>query len=254
MEELLSKFVEVSLIAMYLHDSLHETRIWWWGLLVLLMQLSVNLMEPKAQTVALNAKEILCFALYCLYLIGGLIFAFWVPYFWMFLFTFICTSGLVVLRFSPPFILEKSGSGGIFRIILEGSLWVVLHGFAISDSPRIVNIEYMPVFMVFEAWYLVKELTNSPEDIKNKLITTGILMGRHGCFRMFFLLHLFSWIYSLLDMYYGSIMGLPLLISPWAALQISKVRALELTTLQTQAFVYYLCFSLLTAISLFYKF
>ena len=249
----MSKFVEVSLIALYLDGSVNESRIWYWGVLVLLMQLSVNLMEPKAQSVALNAKEILCFVLFCMYLVGGLVFAFWVTYFWMFLITFVFTSGLVVIRFSPPFILEKSGSGGIFRIVLEGSLWTVVHVFAISDSPRVVNIDYMPVFMVFEAWYLVKELHNSDVDIQNKHITTGILMGRHGSFRIFFLLHVFSWIYILLDMHYGSIRGLPLLILPWAALQISKVRAMELTTLKTQAFVYYLCFSLLTAISLFYK-
>ena len=78
-------------------------------------------------------------------------------------------------------------------------------------------------------------------------------MGRHGSFRMFLLMHLFSWIYIGLDINYAYIRGLPLCLIPWAAYQIKTIRALEMKTLRYQAFVYYLSFSALTAISLTYK-
>lgn len=253
MEDILTRFVEITVIALYLNSEIDLNRVVFWGILLVIMQISVGLMDDKSVKAALTIREITCFALYCLYLIAGVIFAFWVPYFWFFLISFLMTSVLVVLRFSPPFILEKSGSGGIFRIMLEGWLWVLVHALAISDSPRFVNIDYLPVFLVFEAWYLMKELDHSAEDIQNKHITTGILMGRHGCFRIFTLLHIFSWVYIALDIHYGLIRGLPLIISPWALYQIALVRSLELTTVKFQAFLYYLVFSILTSLSLYYK-
>ena len=154
------------------------------------MQASVLLMASNSEEI--HKTEIACIVLYCLYLLGGIIFSFYLSYFWAFLLTFTITSALLVLRFSPPFSLEKKGSGGIFRVLLEGWFWVLLHSLALTDSPKFIVIEYLPVFFVFEAWYLIKEIESSSFDTQHQHITTGMLMGKHGCFRVFMLLHIFS--------------------------------------------------------------
>jgi hypothetical protein len=253
MEDIICRVVEVGLISLYINSPLDLYRIVFWLLLMILLQLSVSLMEGNSVEKKITSKEIICLALFCLYLIGGIVFSFIVYYFWIFLIAFLGISGLIVVRFSPPFSLEKKGSGGILRILLEGWFWIIVHTLAITNSPKFVGIEYLPIFLVYEAWYLIKELENSKIDIQKKYITTGILMGRHGCYRMFLLLHLFSWIYIGLDMNFGYIRGLPLILFPWSLWQIKMVKSFKLERLKYQAFLYYLFFSGLTGISLIYK-
>jgi 1,4-dihydroxy-2-naphthoate octaprenyltransferase len=225
-----------------------------WSFLLILMESSVSLMQVKPIDSYLRFKEIACFALYCLYLVGGLIFSFQVSYFYSFLCSFLVTSALIVLRYSPPFVFEKKGSGGIMRILLEGCFWVITHSVALSDTPNFVIFEYLPIFLVYEAWYLIKELNQSAEDIKNKLITTAILMGKYGCYRIFLLLHFFSWVYLALDMNFAIGKGLPLVLVPWALFQIKRIKVMDIHHVQMHAFLYYLAFCVLSWIGNFYKF
>ncbi|OMJ87884.1 hypothetical protein SteCoe_10293 [Stentor coeruleus] len=250
MEELVSRVVEVIIISQYVNAQVTSFRTIAWVILLICMEFSIMLMSPTSNTLKIGIKEIACFVLFCLYLVCGIIFSFAVAYFWVFLGVFILTSVLVILRYSPPFILEKSGSGGIMRILLEGLLWVIINSLALSDNPRFLVFEYLPVFLVYEAWYLVKELQESTNDIKNKQITTGILMGKHGCFRIYLLLHLFSWICVFLDMSFDISRGLPLFLAPWGVYQVRKVRSMEINNIRMIAFVYYLMFSFLTILGL----
>lgn len=250
MEEIVSRVVEVIIISLYVNAQVTSFRTMTWIVLLVCMQISIMLMSPISKTIKIGIKEIACFVLFCLYVVCGIIFSFAVSYFWVFLVVFILTSVLVILRYSPPFIFEKSGSGGIMRIMLEGWLWVILHALALSDNPKFLVFDYLPVFLVYEAWYLVRELQESTNDIKNKQITTGILMGKHGCFRIYLLLHLFSWICVFLDMNFNLCRGLPLLIAPWAMYQVRKVRIMEIANIRMIAFVYYFLFSSLTILGL----
>ncbi|OMJ76550.1 hypothetical protein SteCoe_24039 [Stentor coeruleus] len=250
MEEIVSRVVEVIIICLYTNEQVTSFRTMAWVILLVCMQISIMLMSPTTKTLKIGIKEIACFVLFCLYLVCGIIFSFAVSYFWVFLAVFILTSVLVILRYSPPFTFEKSGSGGIMRILLEGWLWVLVHTLALSDNPKFLVFEYLPVFLVYEAWYLVRELQESANDIKNKKITTGILMGKHGCFRIYLLLHLFSWICVFLDMSFDYSRGLPLLLVPWAIYQVRKVRIMEIANIRTIAFIYYLLFSFMTILGL----
>ena len=246
MESILPRLCEIIIISLYSSSSLLSVRALTWAVLLTMMEVSVSLMQIKQTDSKLSIKEIICFALFCLYLIGGLIFSFQVSFFYTFLLTFIITSFLIVLCHSPPFVLEKKGSGGIIRIFLEGSLRVITHSVALSDNPNFVVFEYLPIFCVYEAWHLIKELNESADDIKNKFITTAILMGKFGCYRVFILLHVFSWVYLALDMNFALGKGLPLVLVPWAVYQIRKIKVMDIHVVEVHAFLYYLMFCGLT--------
>lgn len=248
MEEFITRASGVILITIYTYSDILSTRTLFWSLLLLIMQISITIMYPASVEKHITKKEMICLMLYCLYLICGFAFSTMVEYFWSFIIVFIITSGLMALRYSPPYVLEKTGYGGIVRIFLEGWFWVILHSIALSEHPKFLVIQYMPVFLVQEAWYLIKELNESSEDIKNKYITTGILMGKYGCFKIFLMLHTFSWICLLLDMKLDYLYGAPLLIIPWALFQIKKLKTLDSTHARTQAFMYYLAFCALTTV------
>jgi len=253
MEELISKATEFLIIGLYSDCDFISFRSFSWAVLLSLMLFSKTLMQVNPTDSKVRLKEVTCFASYCLYLIGGLVFAFTVSYFYAFLCCFILTSVLIILRYSPPFVFEKKGSGGIMRISLEGCFWVMTHSIALSDSPKFVVFEYLPVFLVYEAWYLMKELKESGNDIKNKLITTGILMGKYGCYRIFMLLHIFSWVCLGLDMNFEVAKGLPLVLVPWAMYQIRKIKTMDINDIQLHAFLYYLAFCMLSSVGIFYN-
>lgn len=253
MEELVSKATEILIIGLYSNCQFLSFRSLFWAVLLCTMLFSKALMDVKPTDKKLRLKEVTCFASYCLYLVGGIVFAFTISYFYTFICCFIITSGLIILRYSPPFIFEKKGSGGIMRILLEGCFWVITHSVALSDTPKFVVFEYLPIFLVYEAWYLMKELGESANDIKNKLITTGILMGKYGCYRIFLLLHIFSWVYLGLDMNFDVAKGLPLMLTPWAVYQIRKIKTLDVNHIQLHAFFYYLAFCGLSSVGIFYN-
>jgi 1,4-dihydroxy-2-naphthoate octaprenyltransferase len=250
MEELLSKAAQVLTISLFTHSSIFSSRTLIWSLLLFLLHFSIILMSPSANSSSLSPKDILCFVSFCIYSMCGILFAFSVAYFWVFLFLFISSSVLIVVRYSPPFVLEKTGSGGLLRLLAEGFCWVLLHSVALSDTPGFIVIEYLPVFLVGEAWRLAKELSESAEDIKKKVVTTSILLGKHGCCRMFLLMHVCSWVYCALDMAFDQFRGLPLVIAPWAMQQVRKMRSMDVVTLRHQAFAYYMAFIALTAVGL----
>ena len=254
MEHILPKISEILIISLYSNSPLLTTRTLCWTILLTLMEISVSLMQIKPTDSNLRIKEIICFALYCLYLVGGIIFSFQVSFFYTFIGSFIITSFLIILRHSPPFVLEKKGSGGIMRILLEGCFWVITHSVALSDTPNFVIFEYLPIFLVYEAWYLIKELNQSADDIKNRLITTAILMGKYGCYRIFLLLHVFSWTYLVLDMHFALGKGLPLVLVPWAVFQIKKIKVMDIHIVELHAFLYYLMFCGLSWVGNFFKF
>ena len=253
MENILPRICEIIIICLYSDSPLLSLRTLIWAALLTVMEASVLLMQVKQEDSKLTVKEIICFALYCLYLVGGLIFSFQVSFFYTFIASFSITSFLIVLCYSPPFVLEKKGSGGIIRILLEGCFWVITHSVALSDSPNFVVFEYLPIFLVYEAWYLIKELNQSADDIKNKFITTAILMGKFGCYRIFILLHAFSWVYLALDMNFAVGKGLPLVLVPWAVYQIKKIKVMDIHVVEQHAFLYYLMFCALSCLGIVFK-
>ena len=253
MEEFISKTVEIAMISFYVDENYFTYRVLFWNIIAFMIQISVHFMKPEKDQKDIKKKDVFCLVLFSLSIVCGMIFSFQISYFWTFSLIFLITTVLILIRHSPPFMMEKKGAGGIFRILLEGWFWIILHSLAITDSPRFIVIEYLPVFFVYEAWYLVKEIDNSPSDLSNKHVTTAILMGRHGFFRLFFLLNIFSWIYLVLDMNFSYTLGLPLLLQPWSLLLISRAKSFDTKRVKNQAFFYYLSFCLLTATGLTYK-
>lgn len=248
MEELLCRIVQISLTCLNTNDSIFTFRTTYWLSLILIFQVAISQMNPS--TSSIRFTDVLCIVLSSIYIIGGFIFSFAISYFYLYHFFFFLCFSLTVLRYSPPFILEKSGSGGILRIFLEGAFWVILHSLALSDTPRFAVIERLPVFLVYESLYLIKELEGSTEDTKKKFITTGILIGRNGCFKTSILLHSFSCFFLVLDMQMALINGLPLILFPWVIYQLTALKQMELRKARIHSLLYYLSFSILTGVSL----
>ena len=247
MEEITTKLIEIVVVGAYKNSELLTLKALSWFTLLLIQNFSVSLMNTKPTDPHANKKSFACTALFCSYLLGGLLYSSLVLHNICFVLSFCVTSILIVLRYSPPFVYNKKGPGWIFRFVLEGVCWITVHSLALSDKPGIVIFEYMPVFLVYEAWYLTKELQEASDDIKNKSITTVMLMGKQGWKRIFLLIHLFCFVYLLVDGYLGMWKGLPLLLFPWTIFQLRCVNTMSCQTMQVQSFLYFLCFGVLTA-------
>lgn len=247
MEEIITKVIEIVVVGTYKNSELLTIKTLSWLTTLLILNLAVSLMNTKPEDPNAKIKSLSCIILFCSYLLCGMVYSFLVLHYIWFILSFSITSILIVLRYSPPFLYEKKGTGGIFRFILEGVCWITVHSFALSDDPGIVIFEYMPVYLVYEAWYLTKELQEAANDIKNKSITTAILMGKQGWKRIFVLIHLFCFIYLIFDSSLGIGKGLPLLLLPWTMYQIKYIKTMSNQSMKVQSFLYFICFASLTA-------
>lgn len=248
MEEMIAKTIEIVVISTYLNIDIFTQKVLYWNIILVVLNLSIPLMKTKPDDPEASKKSKACFALFCLYLFCGILYSFFVFHYIFFNLNFLIVSGLLILRYSPPFTYEKKGSGGIFRIMLEGVFWVTLHTFALSDDFKVVIIEYMPIFLVYEAWYLTKELQEAADDIKNKVVTTVILIGKNGLQKIFVLIHSFCFIFVVLDSYVEPGKCLPIILVPWALYQIKYIRFIDNKSLQLHSFLYFVAFGLLTAL------
>lgn len=248
MEEMIAKTIEIVVISTYLNIDVFTEKVLYWNLIMVMLNLSIPLMRTKPEDPEASKKSKACLVLFCLYLFCGNLYSLLVFHYVFFVIVFLLTSALLILRYSPPFTYEKKGSGGIFRILLEGVSWVILHSLALSDDFKIVIIEYMPIFLVYETWYLTKELQEAADDIKNKVVTTVILIGKNGLQKTFVLIHSFCFVLVALDAYVEPGKGLPLILVPWALYQIKFVRLIDNKSLQTHSFLYFVTFGVLAAL------
>lgn len=145
----------------------------------------------------------------------------------------------------PPVHLNIHGVGSIILFLMNGIATVELVTLALNIGWSLQAIlECIPSHLLLQASLIVRELSSMKED--TKITTTAGLLGRHDSFRFVVLMHVFAFLFVLVDFAALSFSrGLPLVLIVWSLPSLYSLRHFQLSGLWKSYYRLFLTFTLL---------
>ncbi|CAG9311838.1 unnamed protein product [Blepharisma stoltei] len=254
MREIIAAFTQIFVCVYMNSDSWVEERTLLWTLTILFYYISSILL--KKHSWQKDEKICLILGLATFALFSGFLLSYCsaVDHWIIFLATALVDIIVAVLQFCPPLYLDNHGLSGNFRL-LHGFLLVMMSSMVLTGklSFRLV-LDMVPSHLSWQTWGLIKECRSSRDDTKKSIVSTAIILGKHGCFKMIVLFCLFSDLYIAIDMASYSISrGLPLLLIPWQIRISYKLKYMKIGSLSAEAFAYMIVFNALIVLGIAYK-
>jgi 1,4-dihydroxy-2-naphthoate octaprenyltransferase len=148
--------------------------------------------------------------------------------------------------------MDKVGAGSLFFFLEYGIIAVQVTSLNVFKEWTIRRIlECAPAHFLIQGAILARETSGFEESANSGVRNTPILLGRHDAFRLFFLFHMFAFVFIGIDtVSLEWLRGLPMILLPWSLSLIYSFKQFYLSGLPSSAYRQYLLFVVLICLSI----